>query len=72
MRQRPGLACYQSFTQCHSCNKCNSPVILPCARETRKRLADLAWLRACRSGLAKQARIVALAADGMPNAQMPG
>jgi hypothetical protein len=50
MRQRPGLACCQSFTQCHSCNKCNSPVILPCASETRKRLADLAWLRACRPG----------------------
>ena len=50
MRQRPRRACCQSFTQCHSCNKCNSPVILPCARETRKRLADQARLRAYRPG----------------------
>jgi len=50
MRQRPRRACCQSFTQCHSCNKCNSPVILPCVRETRKRLADQARLRAYRPG----------------------
>ena len=36
----------------------------------RKRLADLARLPSVPSGLAKRARIVLLAADGMPNAQI--
>src|SRR5258706_8328607 len=36
----------------------------------RKRLGDLARLPSVPSGLAKRARIVLLAADGMPNAQI--
>src|SRR5215510_9147169 len=36
----------------------------------RQRLADLARLPSVPSGLAKRARIVLLAADGMPNAQI--
>jgi transposase len=36
----------------------------------RRRLADLARLPSVPSGLAKRARIVLLAADGMPNAQI--
>src|SRR5215468_8865472 len=36
----------------------------------RQRLADLARLPSVPSGLAKRARIVMLAADGMPNAQI--
>src|SRR5258705_3839435 len=38
----------------------------------RKRLGDLARLPSVPSGLAKRARIVLLAADGMPNAQVAG
>ena len=36
----------------------------------RQRLADLARLPSVPSGLAKRARIVLLAADGVPNAQI--
>ena len=36
----------------------------------RKRLGDLARLPSMPSGLAKRARIVLLAADGVPNAQI--
>ena len=36
----------------------------------RQRLAELARLPSVPSGLAKRARIVLLAADGMPNAQI--
>jgi hypothetical protein len=72
MRQRPRRACCQSFTQCHSCNKCNSPVILPCARETRKRLADQARLRACRPGLAGAVRRGRHPGSGRRAALSPG
>ena len=38
----------------------------------RERLAELARLPSVPSGLAKRARMVLLAADGMPNAGSPG
>jgi hypothetical protein len=37
----------------------------------RERLVDLARLPSVPSGLAKRARMVLLAADGAPNAQIP-
>ena len=46
-------------------------MLLPscCARANGKKLGDLARLPSVRAGLAKRARIVLLAADGMPNAR---
>lgn len=46
-----------------------APALMLCEGD-RERLADLARLPSVASGLAKRARMVLLAADGLPNAQI--